>query len=66
MTTVILVLGFLPFASTAYLSTRMIGLFVPLALVVAVLADLLLVPALLAVSEPGGDEGTPEGAPSPS
>jgi len=52
MTTVILVLGFAPFATTGYLTTRLLGYFVPLALIVAVLADLLLVPAMLAVFDP--------------
>ncbi len=52
MTTVILVLGFAPFATTGYLTTQLMGWFVPLALVVAVLADLLLVPSMLALFEP--------------
>ena len=47
MTTVILVVGFLPFAWCDYLSLRMLGWFLPLALIVAMLADLLLVPAML-------------------
>ncbi|MCO4769593.1 MAG: MMPL family transporter [Deltaproteobacteria bacterium] len=52
MTTVILVLGFAPFMTTQYLTTQMMGWFVPMALCVAVLADLLLVPAMLVVFEP--------------
>lgn len=52
MTTVILVLGFGPFASTGYLTTHMLGVFVPVCLVVAVIADLLLVPAMLVAFDP--------------
>ena len=58
MTTVILVLGFAPFITTGYLTTQMMGWFVPLALIVAVLADLLLVPAMLAVFDPPGEPNT--------
>ncbi len=47
MTTVILVVGFAPFAFCDYLSLRMIGWFLPMTLVVAMLADLWLVPAML-------------------
>ena len=47
MTTVILVVGFLPFAWCDYLSLRMLGWFLPLTLIVAMLADLWLVPAML-------------------
>lgn len=47
MTTVILVVGFLPFAFCDYLSLRMLGWFLPMALIVAMLADLWLVPAML-------------------
>ena len=47
MTTVILVVGFAPFAWCDYLSLRMIGVFLPMTLVVAMLADLWLVPAML-------------------
>lgn len=46
MTTIILGFGFLPLATSDYYSTRMIGELLPLCLVVAVVADLLLVPAL--------------------
>ena len=49
MTTVILALGFLPFALTDYYSTRILGTLLPLALVTAMLADLLLVPAMVEV-----------------
>ncbi len=46
-TTVILCLGFLPFALSDYFSTRIIGTLLPMTLVVALVADLLLVPALV-------------------
>lgn len=49
MTTVILTAGFLPFAISDYFSTRMLGTLLPAALVLALLADLLLVPAMAAV-----------------
>jgi uncharacterized protein len=49
MTTVILCAGFLPFAFSDYFSVDMLGTFLPGALVVAVLADLLLVPAMVKV-----------------
>ena len=47
MTTVILVLGFLPMASSTYFSTKIMGTLLPMTLAVALLADLLLVPALV-------------------
>ncbi|MDF1563578.1 MAG: MMPL family transporter [Deltaproteobacteria bacterium] len=47
MTTVILVVGFAPFASSQYLSTRVMGTLLPMVLGVALVADLVLVPALL-------------------
>jgi len=47
ITSVILVAGFLPFASTEYLSLFWMGTLLPLTFVVALLADLLLVPALV-------------------
>ena len=47
MTTVILVLGFLPFLSSDYFSTWIMGSLLPLCLIVALLADLLLLPALV-------------------
>jgi len=46
LTTVILGLGFLPFALSEYFSSRMIGTLIPLALVAALFADLLLVPVM--------------------
>ncbi|MCA9551791.1 MAG: MMPL family transporter, partial [Myxococcales bacterium] len=46
-TTVILCLGFLPFAWSDYFSTRIIGTLLPMTLVTALVADLLLVPALV-------------------
>jgi len=49
MTTIILVLGFYPFAYSDYFSIRIMGTLLPLVLVVALLADLLLVPALIQV-----------------
>ena len=49
MTTVILALGFLPFVMSDYYSTRIMGTLLPLALLVAMVADLLLVPALAQV-----------------
>lgn len=49
MTTVILVVGFLPFAVSDYLTVRMMGTLLPLCLVLALLADVLLVPAMVQV-----------------
>jgi len=49
MTTIILALGFFPFVMSDYYSTRIVGTLLPLCLVVALLADLLLVPALAQV-----------------
>ena len=46
MTTAILALGFLPFATSAYFTTWMIGVLIPLSLAMAVVSDLLLVPAM--------------------
>jgi hypothetical protein len=46
MTTVVLSLGFLPLALTDYYSTKIMGTMLPFTLVVALVADLLLVPAL--------------------
>ena len=45
-TTVALSLGFLPFALSDYLSTEMLGIYLPMVFVVAFLADVLLLPAL--------------------
>jgi predicted RND superfamily exporter protein len=47
ITTVILVLGFSPFALSDYLSIYFLGTLLPLTLVVALVADLFLVPALV-------------------
>ena len=49
MTTVILALGFLPLGLSGYLTTRMFGTLLPAVLVVALVADLLLLPALIQV-----------------
>ena len=49
MTTVILALGFAPLAMSSYYSMAILGTLLPLALVVAMLADLFLVPALAQV-----------------
>ena len=49
MTTVILALGFLPLSFSGYTTTRMFGTLLPAVLVVALVADLLLVPALVQV-----------------
>ncbi|MEZ4266701.1 MAG: MMPL family transporter [Myxococcota bacterium] len=46
MTTVTLALGFAPFATSSYYTTRILGTLLPMTLVVALVADLLLVPAL--------------------
>jgi predicted RND superfamily exporter protein len=49
MTTIILVAGFLPCALSSYVTMVYLGTLLPLALIVALLADVLLVPALIAV-----------------
>ena len=49
MTTVILGLGFLPLAFSDYYSIRVLGTLLPFTLVVALIADLLLVPAMVTV-----------------
>lgn len=49
MTTVILVAGFFPFALSGYYGTQIMGTLLPICLIVALLADLLLVPALAAI-----------------
>ena len=49
MTTVILTAGFLPFATSDYFSAWILGTLLPACLVLALLADLLLVPAMAAV-----------------
>ena len=47
ITTIILVFGFAPFAMSDYFTIRIMGTLLPFALIVALLADLLLVPALV-------------------
>jgi len=49
ITTVILVIGFAPFAVSDYLTINMMGTLLPMTLIVALLADLFLVPALIRV-----------------
>ncbi|MBW1984478.1 MAG: MMPL family transporter [Deltaproteobacteria bacterium] len=49
ITTVILVIGFAPFAASDYLTINMMGTLLPMTLVVALLADLFFVPALIKV-----------------
>ena len=49
MTTVILVAGFLPFAFSGYFTIKTLGTLLPSCLVVALLADLLMVPAMAKV-----------------
>lgn len=46
MTTVILVIGFVPFVMSSYLTIDMMGSLLPGALIVALLADVLMIPAL--------------------
>ena len=48
-TTIILCAGFLPFLASPYFSTKILGSLLPLTLFVALVADLLLVPALAKV-----------------
>jgi predicted RND superfamily exporter protein len=48
MTSVIFAVGFAPFALSDYLSIRMIGILLPGVMIMALLADLLLLPALIA------------------
>ena len=45
----VLGLGFFPFATSDYYSTRMMGTLLPFCLIVALLADVLLVPAMAKV-----------------
>ena len=47
MTTVILVVGFLPCAFSGYITMQYLGILLPTALIVALLADVLLVPAMI-------------------
>ena len=49
MTTVILAVGFSPMMLSAYYSIEIVGILLPVALVAAMLADLLLVPAMATV-----------------
>jgi len=49
MTTVVLVVGFLPCALSDYFSLRILGTLLPMVLIFAVLADLLMVPAMVRV-----------------
>jgi predicted RND superfamily exporter protein len=49
MTSIIFAVGFAPFAFSDYLTIRLIGIFLPVVMVVAMLADLLLLPALITV-----------------
>lgn len=60
MTTVILVLGFLPLSSSSYFSTRIMGTLLPMTLVVALVADLLLVPALVQLGVTGEPRVRPD------
>ena len=46
MTTLILTIGFCPFIFCQYFSLQILGTLLPMVLVVALLADLLLLPAL--------------------
>jgi predicted RND superfamily exporter protein len=48
-TTIILAAGFLPLGFSNYFSIRIFGILLPLTLLVALLADILLVPALVKV-----------------
>ncbi|RJP16107.1 MAG: hypothetical protein C4520_19015 [Candidatus Abyssobacteria bacterium SURF_5] len=49
MTTVILVAGFLPFATSDYFTIHILGTLLPMCLVAALLADLLLLPAMVQI-----------------
>ena len=49
MTTITLALGFAPFALSDYFSIWILGVYLPLTLVVALLADLFLIPAMAQV-----------------
>ncbi len=49
MTSLIFAVGFAPFAFSDYLSIRMIGILLPFVMLVALAADLLLLPALITV-----------------
>jgi len=62
MTSIILCLGFAPFATSAYFTTKIMGTLLPMTLLVALVADLLLLPALIEVGviriPLGGDTGS--------
>ncbi len=49
MTTIILVTGFLPFASSDYFTIHILGTLLPFCLILALLADLFLLPAMVQV-----------------
>lgn len=49
MTSIIFAVGFLPFATSSYLTIRLLGLLLPVTMLVALAADLLLLPALMQV-----------------
>lgn len=57
MTTLVLMAGFLPFALSDYLTLRLLGIWIPVVLLLALLADLLLVPAMVQVGWFRLDEG---------
>ncbi len=57
MTTVILCIGFLPFALSDYFTVNMLGTMLPGVLLAAVVADLLLVPAMIRVGIIGFGSG---------
>lgn len=65
LTTVVLCIGFAPFASAGYLSVRIMGVYLPFALVVALLADLLFVPALVTAGLLDAPGGTASGEATP-
>ena len=49
MTTAVLALGFVPFLLSDYFMLKMLGVLLPLCFISAVLADLLLIPAMAQV-----------------
>lgn len=59
-TTLILCLGLVPFVLSDYLTTQMMGTLLPMTLVVALVADLLLLPALIQIRILRFDLATPE------
>jgi len=58
LTTVVLVVGFVPLATSSYYSAKMLGTQLPCVLLIALLADLLLLPALIKVGWFGTIERT--------